>query len=257
MTYMQSDPIPSHLAALLSALRPDGSLAIGDSPSCRVLPSPLSELEAKFYYYGLCSAPPLVARTSTTPWKVPTSPETYQKLQELRASLDEPFDWDRKAEIASKRDALLDSITLKNLCPVSYNHPISEAWEDNLGPKVWALLDSMEVKWTSVEILRIAASSWEQSSAPIILWVGVTPGSLSGENGAVVASECHKLLVEHDITDVEVELRESIVMRSLSMMSRDGRPGTGSKSAYHVLSQNHNQGLGDRISQDHRVNDRM
>ena len=37
------------------------------------------------------------------------------------------------------------------------------------------------------------------------------PGSLSGEYGVVVTSECNKLLVEHDITDVDVEIRESIV----------------------------------------------
>ena len=92
---MRGEPIPSHLEALLLALNPDGPLTLRDIPPhafCRTLPSPLSELEAKFYCAGLFSAPPLVARSSTTPLEVPTSPETYQKLQELLAAINKPFD---------------------------------------------------------------------------------------------------------------------------------------------------------------------
>ncbi len=37
------------------------------------------------------------------------------------------------------------------------------------------------------------------------------PGSLSREDGVVVVSRCKKLLVDHDLTDVEVEIRESDV----------------------------------------------
>ena len=92
---MRGEPIPSHLEALLLALNPDGFLTLRDIPPhafCRTLPPPLSELEAKFYYAGLFSAPPLVARSSTTPLEVPTSPETYQRLQELLAAINKPFD---------------------------------------------------------------------------------------------------------------------------------------------------------------------
>ena len=209
---MRGEPIPSHLEALLLALNPDGSLTIRDTPpqtSCRTLPSPLSELEARFYYTGLYSAPTLVARSSTTPWEVPTSPETYQKLQELLAALNKPYDLDWRDDVTSKRGALLDSIKLKGLNPAG-SHPLSKVWEDNLGPKVRALLDSMEVKWTSINVLRIGREEW---FIPAILWIGVLPGSLSGEYGVVVASECHKLLIEYDITDVDVEICESVVRR--------------------------------------------
>ena len=66
--------------------RPSTLMVPSPQTSCRTLPSPLSELEAKFYYAGLHSAPVLVARTGTTPWEVPTGPGTYQKLEELRVS---------------------------------------------------------------------------------------------------------------------------------------------------------------------------
>ena len=204
-------PIPAHLEDLLLALNPDGSLTLQDTPpqtSCRTLPSPLSELEARFYYTGLYSAPILVARSGTTPWEMPTSPETYQKLQELLTALNKPFDLDWKADVTSGREALLDSIKLKGLNPAG-SHSLSKTWEGKLGPKIRTLLDSMEAKWTSIDVFRIG---WERP-IPVVLWIGAVPGSLSDEYGAVVTSECHKLLVEHDITDVDVEIRESIVMR--------------------------------------------
>ncbi|KAL6303779.1 hypothetical protein BKA93DRAFT_898944 [Sparassis latifolia] len=158
------------------------SPATGDIPppqsSSLTLPSPPSEMEAKFYYAGLPSAPALVARTSTTPWEAPTGPEAYRKLKELRAV---------------------------------GNHALKEAWEGNLALKLHALLDSMKVKWTSTDIVRIGNSG--ESSAPVILWIGVMPASLSGDDGAVVASKCRELLVEYDIVDVDVEIRESVVTR--------------------------------------------
>ena len=102
--------------------------ATGDIPppqsssSSLALPSPISSTEAKYYYAGLPSAPALVARTGTTPWEVPTGPEAYRKLKELR---------------------------------VVGNHAINEVWEDNLALKLRALLDSMKVKWTSTDVVRI------------------------------------------------------------------------------------------------------
>ncbi len=132
-------------------------------------------MEAKFYYAGLPSAPVLVARTSSTPWKAPTGPEASQKLKELR--------------------------------PVG-NHALMEAWEGNLALKLHTLLDSMKVKWTSTDVVRIGNAG--ESSAPVILWIGVMPASLSGDDGIVVASKCRELLVESNITDVDVEIRESV-----------------------------------------------
>ncbi|KAK0442869.1 hypothetical protein EV421DRAFT_551705 [Armillaria borealis] len=145
--------------------------------SSSTLPSPLSE--AEFYYAGLPSAPVLVARTGTTPWKAPTGPEAYRQLKELRAV---------------------------------GNHALEEVWEGNLAPELHALLDSMEVKWTSTDVVRIGNA--EESSAPVILWIGVMPTSLTGDDGVVVASKCRELLVQSNITDVDVEIRESVVTRS-------------------------------------------
>src|SRR6266581_1579343 len=112
-----------------------------------MLLSPPSKMEAKFYYAGLPSTPVLVARTGP-PWEAPTGPEAYQMHKELRAA---------------------------------GNHALKEVWEDNLALKLHALLDSMRVKWTSTDVVRIGNAG--ESSAPIILWIGVMPASLSGDDG--------------------------------------------------------------------------
>jgi hypothetical protein len=146
--------------------------------SSPTLPPPVSDLEAKCYYAGLPSAPILVARTGTTPWVMPTGSEADLKDKELR--------------------------------PVG-NHPLREAMQGDLPPKLFSLLNSMEVKWTSIDSARIGNA--EEYYVPIVLWIGVVPASLSRSDGVVVAFKCRELLVEHGITDVDVEIRESVVSR--------------------------------------------
>ncbi|KAG8906990.1 hypothetical protein FRB99_005632, partial [Tulasnella sp. 403] len=142
-------------------------------------PPPLSNEEATFYYAGMPSGPRLVARSGTTKWKPPTGPEAYRKIKELR--------------------------------PVG-NHPLKKVWEGNLALKLHALLDSMNVKWTSTDVVRTRIVG--KSSAPVIVWIGVMPASLCGTDGVVVASKCQELLREYNIADVDIEIRESVVTRS-------------------------------------------
>lgn len=127
------------------------------------------------YYHGLPSDPVLVARTGTTPWIDPTGPEAYLPFKELR--------------------------------PVG-RHALSVVWEDSLALRLHTLLDLMEVKWTSTDIVRIGIPD---NVFPVILWIGVMPKSLSGDVGSVVASQCRDLLLEYGIADVDVEIRESVV----------------------------------------------
>ncbi|TFY71083.1 hypothetical protein EVG20_g1921 [Dentipellis fragilis] len=144
--------------------------------------SPPSEKEAIFYYAGLPSGPRLVARSGIVPWSEPTGPEAYRVIRMLH--------------------------------PVG-DHPIKEVWEDNLALKLHALLDSMKVKWTSTDVVRIGNADESYNSAPVVIWIGVIPASLSGADGVVAASKCKELLVvEYNITDVDVEIRQSIVSRS-------------------------------------------
>jgi len=163
----------------------------------------MSEEEARFYYAGLPSAPILVGRSSIPKWEPPTSPDTYQKLQEFRASLDKPFDQDWDANVASKRKALLDSAKLKSLYR-SNKHPLMKVWEGNLRPQVCIYLDGLGLKWNSLDPFYIG---WEGEFVPTLL-IGVDPGSLDSHFGGIVAMVCRKFLFQQGVTDVEVEIRE-------------------------------------------------
>jgi len=143
-----------------------------------MFPLPPSVAESVCYYAGLPSRPTLVARTGV-PWVAPTGPEAYSVYKELRAA---------------------------------GNHALKNIWEDNLALKIHAVLDLMKVKWTSTDVVRIKPV--DESFAPVVLWIGVIPGSLSGDDGVVVAFKCRETLRENDITDVEVEIRESVVTQS-------------------------------------------
>lgn len=145
------------------------------------LPSPLSEMEIRHYYDGIPSRPLLVARTSTTPWEEFTGPEEDKPYKDLR---------------------------------FAGNHPIKEVWSSGLADKIIALLRSTNVDYNDLDVVRMGINDlWFPDT---IVWIGVRPGSLSGYDGLDVALKCKELIVEYGITDVEVEIREAIVLPSRS-----------------------------------------
>ena len=156
--------------------------------SLPTLPPPVSDEEAKHYYHGLqdhdYSTPILVARTGTTPWEMPTGPEAFHKPKEVRPGTGR------------------------------VRHPISEAMLEGLHSKLIALLESMEVKWTTVDVVRIGIveeyPTWFDPF-PIILWIGVSPGCFSRSDGINAAFKCREALAERGITDIDVEIAELVV----------------------------------------------
>jgi len=145
--------------------------------------STAASLEAKYYYHGLPSKPVLVARSGTDTWRLPPGPDAHLRVPE------------------------------KELRP-GFHHGLSEVWGGHLGRQTYEVLDSMGVKWTSMDVVRIGVvDEYEQFVAPVIIWIGVKPGTLSREDGLAAVKECKKLLVANDIDDVEVEIRESEVHR--------------------------------------------
>jgi hypothetical protein len=157
------------------SLYDDSAPNISSSP-----PYSVSNAEAMFYYSGLSSSPRLVYRTGTTPWAKPTGPEAYRQLKELR--------------------------------PV-FGHKLNLVWKD-LGPKVYQLLDSQGVLWTTIDVVRFIKVGEGEAVGPVVLWIGVAPGTLQGEDARTSADGCLDLLKRFAITDVEVEYRESIYTQS-------------------------------------------
>jgi len=146
---------------------------ITTTPSSR---SPISDVEAKHYYHGLHSEAVLIARTGMTEWKPQTSPEAYFVPKTIRT--------------AGK-------------------HQLQGLWEKELGPQIHQVMEENGVRWTSTDVVRIGYATEE--AAPMVIWIGVMPNTLSREHGQTIAFECKKLLLKSKIDDVEVEIRESIV----------------------------------------------
>ncbi|KAF8954752.1 hypothetical protein BDZ97DRAFT_1908028 [Flammula alnicola] len=136
-----------------------------------------ADFEAKSYYYGLPSKPISIYHTGAA-WKRPTGPEAQRVPKEAR--------------------------------PICV-HPIADVW-DELGPQFPEYLDSVNVKWTTIDVTRFAEV--EKDAGPVFLWVGVKPGSLSRENAEVAAVGCKKLLEGFELPDIEVAFRESLFTRS-------------------------------------------
>ncbi|KAH8987172.1 hypothetical protein EDB92DRAFT_1150840 [Lactarius akahatsu] len=85
-------------------------------------------------------------------------------------------------------------------------HEITNVWED-LAPKVIAILDAKGVNFITMDVLRFGYED-EPSGNPVV-WIGVTPNSVSYEVGIDAALQCKELLSENGLDDVEIEIHET------------------------------------------------
>lgn len=65
------------------------------------------------------------------------------------------------------------------------DHKLNTAWEYDVAPRILACLDELGALWTSADIVRIEIV--DRSHAPVVLWIGVKPGSLAGKDAVVAA----------------------------------------------------------------------
>ncbi|KAI0029942.1 hypothetical protein K488DRAFT_79884 [Vararia minispora EC-137] len=108
----------------------------------------------------------LIFRTSERPWDKPTGPEAYRGLKQLR--------------------------------PV-YGHQLNDLW-DTIGPQVVDLLDQHRILFSSVDVVRFSSATDKGGViSPVVLWIGVLPDSLGGEDAP-----------SHSIHDVDVEFRPEL-----------------------------------------------
>jgi hypothetical protein len=147
-------------------------------------PYAISNVEATFYYAGISRSPPkLVYRTSRNPFVTPKGPEAYRRL--------------------------------KQLYPV-YDHKLGDKWED-IRPKVRDLLDKQQIRFSTIDLLRFRTVPDQQTSAvfsPVVIWVGVLPDTLTGEDAFNSANAIVAFLEDKGITAIDIEFRESVFRRS-------------------------------------------
>lgn len=103
-------------------------------------------------------------------------------------------------------------IVRKVISVIGKQHVVQDILDNYDPDKIMTCL--ADIDWTTIDVVRIGTQ--HSTSDPIILWVGVVPGSLSWQKGVEVACHCHRVLWEAGL-DMHCEIRESIVQRTASV----------------------------------------
>ncbi|KAH9172465.1 hypothetical protein EDB89DRAFT_2242911 [Lactarius sanguifluus] len=155
------------------------TIAVGDFDLTKSKDVPEAGYPGAFIdFYGFPSNPISVYRTGDT-WPVPKGPQARRVPREPRP-----------------------------IC----NHPIQAVWH-TVGVQVYKFLDSIEVKWSTIDPVRFAEKGGE--AGPLYLWVGVDPRSLSLKGAKAAAVGCKRILADAQFPNVEIAFRESIFARSI------------------------------------------
>jgi len=98
-----------------------------------------------------------------------------------------------------------------------YDTPLNGVWE-SVGPKIVELITTRNLNWSSVDPARFfthATPGEEEkgSLGPVVIWLGVIPGSTSSDTAHEVSQEILTLLQENGVEDSVVEWRESVLQR--------------------------------------------
>lgn len=96
-----------------------------------------------------------------------------------------------------------------------HNSKLTDVW-DSVGPKIVELLTARQVNWASIDPARFVTTNSDNdkgSLGPVVVWVGVRPGSTSSDIAHDISQEILVLLAEFGVTDVVVEWRETVLQR--------------------------------------------
>jgi hypothetical protein len=147
------------------------------------------EYEKMSYYNGITGDsdhPNLVYRSdfSTTPFPKPIGRHAHIPIKELRGV---------------------------------FGTPLNSVW-DTVGPKILDLIKAREIHWSSIDPARffthaLPGEETKGSLGPVVIWVGVAPGSTSSDTAHDVSQQILALLRENGVEDVVVEWRESVPQR--------------------------------------------
>jgi hypothetical protein len=96
-----------------------------------------------------------------------------------------------------------------------YRHAIGSTWL-SIGKRIYQGLDSIDVKWTSINPLAYADVGKAEPFCSLILSIGVKPHSLLYDAAVAAAAVVKEVLAEAGFPTIEVAFVESIVTRSVT-----------------------------------------
>ncbi|KIY71795.1 hypothetical protein CYLTODRAFT_418511 [Cylindrobasidium torrendii FP15055 ss-10] len=110
---------------------------------------------------------------------------------------------------SSGRSATLPVKTMRGV----FDTPLNNVWHI-VGPQICTILKSFRLRQWSIDTARFFTHSSDGGNAegtlgPVVVWIGVLPGSISFERAHEVSMEILALLRASDVNDVVVEFREA------------------------------------------------
>ena len=104
-------------------------------------------------------------------------------------------------------------IPVKSLRGV-FDTPLNGVW-DAVGPQIRDLIKARKINWSSIDPARFfthapLGEEAKGSLGPVVIWVGVTPGSTSADTAHEVSQEILTLLRKNGVDGAVVEWREAV-----------------------------------------------
>ncbi|KIO32551.1 hypothetical protein M407DRAFT_241424 [Tulasnella calospora MUT 4182] len=142
----------------------------------------VSNYESTSYYNGITDEgehPDLLYRTGSAkyPWIQPSGRYPYQPTKSLRGV---------------------------------YRTPLNDVWS-TVGPQVRKLVKDRKIRY-SIDPARFVThgEDGEETLGPVVIWIGVYPGSTSADTAHEVSQSILELLEKNGVKDVEVEWHEAV-----------------------------------------------
>ncbi|KAI9443958.1 hypothetical protein H4582DRAFT_1918198 [Lactarius indigo] len=98
-----------------------------------------------------------------------------------------------------------------------FDTPLNGVW-DTVGREIRDLIKARNIKWSSIDPARFfthgpLGERESGSLGPVVIWIGVIPGSTSSDTAHEVSQEILALLLKNGVKDAVVEWREAVLQR--------------------------------------------
>lgn len=108
------------------------------------------------------------------------------------------------------------NIPVKSLRGV-HNTPLNNIW-DTVGPQIRDHIKARNINWSSIDPARFFThgppGEEEQGTlGPVVVWVGVAPGSTSSDIAHEVSQDILGVLQKHGVEDAVIEWREAVLQK--------------------------------------------
>lgn len=125
-----------------------------------------------------------------------------------------------------QRQADLDcGYTLGREARPVYNHPITSKWL-HIGERIFKRLDSRGVLWSVINPIAYAYDGESKPFCPLLISIGVTPGSLPYDVAYATAHESKGILVSEGFPEIDVAIVEYVLDRHCSTTPSEFLPFT-------------------------------